>query len=82
MHHTLNSRHTTPIISRSNFIILRWNIRPTPIICVTIVTLVEVVVEIVIPVSDIMTLSIVITTVPTLVSLTLVLIFLIGALGV
>ena len=55
---------------------------PTPIIFVTIVTPVEVVVEIVIPVSDIMTLSIVITTVPTLVSLTLVLIFLIGALGV
>ena len=62
--------------------ILRWNIGTTPIIFVTIVTLVEVDVAVVIPISDVMTLSIVLTIVLTFVYLTLAPIFLIGALGV
>ena len=62
--------------------ILRWNIGPNRVLSVTIVTSVEVVVAFAIPISDIMTLSIVITIVSTLMSLTLALILLIKDLGV
>ena len=62
--------------------ILRWNIGPNRVLSVTIVTSVEVVVAFAIPISDIMTLSIVITIVSTLISLTLALILLIRDLGV
>ena len=62
--------------------ILRWNIGPTSIISVTIFTFLEVVDAVVIPISEIMTLSIVITIVSTLISLTLAPFLLIGALGV
>ena len=62
--------------------ILRWNIGPTTIILVTIVTPVEVVVAVVIPILDIMTLLVIIIIVPTLISLNLAQILLIGALGV
>ena len=82
LQHILNSSHTTSTIRRSNFMILRWNIMPTPIISVTIVTQVEVVVAVVTPISDIMTLLVVITIVPTLISLTMAPILLIGSLGV
>ena len=82
MHQIINSRHTNSIIPKRNFTILRWNIGPTPIISVTIVTLIEVVVAVVIDISYIMTLTIIITIVLTLVSLTLAPILLIGALGV
>ena len=71
LQHILNLRHTTSTNPRSNLTILRWNIGLTPIISVTIVTPVEVVVAVVIPILDIMTLSLVITIVPTLISLTL-----------
>ena len=57
--------------------ILRRNIGPIPIIFVTIVTPVEVVVAIVVSMSDIMTLTVVVTIDPTLAYLTLVLILLI-----
>ena len=40
--------------------ILRWNIRPIPIICVTIVTPVEVVIAVVVSMSDIMTLTVIV----------------------
>ena len=82
LYHILNSRHTTSTIPRSNLTILRWNIGPTPIIYVTIVTPVEVVIATVITISNIMTLSFVITIVSTLISLTLVPIILVEALGV
>ena len=62
--------------------ILRWNIGPSPIISVTIVTPVEVVVTFVIPISNIMTLLVVITIVMTLISFTLAPIVLNGALDV
>ena len=54
----------------SNFTILRKNIGPIPIIYDTIVTPVEVVVAYVISILDIMSLTIIVTIVPTLVSYT------------
>ena len=47
----LNSRHIISTIPRSNFTILRMDIGPIPIISVTIVTLVEVVVAVVVSIS-------------------------------
>ena len=62
--------------------ILKCDIWPTPNISATIITPVEVVVAVVIPISNRITPLTVITKVPTFISLTLVPIFLIGALGV
>ena len=64
--HVLNS-----LLTRSNFTILRREIGPIPIISITIVTPVEVVVAVVVSISDIMTLSVIVTIDPTLVPLTL-----------
>ena len=82
LHHILNLRHKTSTVHRSNFTILRWNIGSTPIIFVTIVTPIEVSVVVVIPISNIMTLAVIVTIVPSLLSLILAPILLIGALGV
>ena len=61
MQYIFNSIHTTSTIPRSNFMILRRNIGPIPIISVTIVTPVEVVVAFVVSISDIMTLTVIVT---------------------
>ena len=61
--------------------ILRRNIGPIPVISITIVTPIEVVVAVVVSNSDIMTLMVIVTIVPTLVPLTLTPILLIRALG-
>ena len=69
--HILNSRHTISTIPRSNFTILRRDIRPIFVVSISIVTPVKVVVAVVVSISDIMTLTFVDTIVPTLVPLTL-----------
>ena len=71
MQHILNSRHTTSTIPRSNFMILGRAIGPIPIMSFTVVTPVEFVVAVVVSISDIMTLTVIVTIVLTLVPLTL-----------
>ena len=64
--HILNSRHTIFTIPRSNFTILRRDIGPISVVSISIVTPVKVVVAVVVSILDIMTLTVVVTIVPTL----------------
>ena len=82
LQHILNSRHKTSTFPSRKFPILRWNIRPSTIISVCIVTPIEVCVVVVVHIKNIMNLSVTISIVPSLISLTFVLIFLIGDLGI
>ena len=69
--HILNSRHTISTIPRSNFMILKRDISPIPVVSIRLVTPVKVVVTVVVSISDIMTLTVVVTIDSTLVPLAL-----------